>query len=471
MNCLANTKGEVAMVDESDVKGWVRFGLGDAISKEYVSMATFENAISKQCMGVQRTVLEELVQEVADKVALDCPTCKKPLSVVDRKRERTVQSVFGDIRFSRAYGYCAHCGEHHFPADNRLGLHTRATVSPRIQEIAALSALRAPATQATEDILRLTGIEVSASTLHREARRQGERALVLRNQDELMTQSAPGIGLLAAAAPVLPGNSTLVIEIDAWNIRERDNWGSSEDFRKEGRDTARWHWVYTGTVFRLDHRGTGSSSRPFITERGYVATRGGLESFRNQLYAEALRRGMSQAETVLVLADGAVWIWNLVNDRFPQAVQRLDLYHAQQHLWNLAAELHGKATPEARAWVAPYIAALKNEKDGILKTINGLKELGTQLESYSGKQQETLRKETAYLENNQHRMDYKTGADIGQPLGSGAIESTCSQYQRRFKMTGQFWSLEGDEAFLALSTLHRNGRWNKLFPASLALRN
>jgi hypothetical protein len=61
-------------------------------------------------------------------------------------------------------------------------------------------------------------------------------------------------------------------------------------------------------------------------------------------------------------------------------------------------------------------------------------------------------------------MDYKTGRELGQPVGSGAVESTCSQYQRRFKLTGQYWSLEGDEAFLALFNLHRNERWNQLFP-------
>jgi hypothetical protein len=55
-------------------------------------------------------------------------------------------------------------------------------------------------------------------------------------------------------------------------------------------------------------------------------------------------------------------------------------------------------------------------------------------------------------------MDYKTGKSLGQPVGSGAVESTCSQFQRRFKVPGQFWSLEGDEAFLALATLHRNER-------------
>jgi hypothetical protein len=61
-------------------------------------------------------------------------------------------------------------------------------------------------------------------------------------------------------------------------------------------------------------------------------------------------------------------------------------------------------------------------------------------------------------------MDYKAGKAAGQPVGSGAIESTCSQYQRRFKLTGQFWTLAGDEAFLALATLHRNDRWGRLFP-------
>jgi hypothetical protein len=61
-------------------------------------------------------------------------------------------------------------------------------------------------------------------------------------------------------------------------------------------------------------------------------------------------------------------------------------------------------------------------------------------------------------------MDYKNAKQLGQPVGSGAIESTCSQYQRRFKLAGQFWSIQGDEALLALETLHRNERWHLLFP-------
>ncbi|NLE66360.1 MAG: hypothetical protein GX608_02970 [Lentisphaerae bacterium] len=86
------------------------------------------------------------------------------------------------------------------------------------------------------------------------------------------------------------------------------------------------------------------------------------------------------------------------------------------------------------------------------------------LSSLTQNQKKAIASEITYFEGHKDRMDYKTGKALGQPVGSGAIESTCSQYQRRFKLTGQFWSLAGDEAFLALSTLHRNNRWKQLFP-------
>jgi hypothetical protein len=61
-------------------------------------------------------------------------------------------------------------------------------------------------------------------------------------------------------------------------------------------------------------------------------------------------------------------------------------------------------------------------------------------------------------------MDYAQGRRKQQPVGSGAVESTCRQYQVRFKRAGQFGSLAGDESLLALETLSRNGRWHELFP-------
>lgn len=428
------------------------------------SMGDMEKAVDKAALDMRRIALEQIVRQTVAPLPLECPTCHTSLNVVDYHRSRTVEASFGKIAFTRGYGFCVKCQDHFYPADVALGLQERARSSPRLQEICALTTLRAPAGQAEEDVYRLTGITLGASTLHREARRQGERALKVRKADETLTQSKDGIAELAARAPKLPTHTTLVIEIDAWNIRERDHWGQTQAFVKAGKDTERWHWVYTATVFRLDQRGTTESGRPVIAARGYVATRLGIDSLQRQVYAEAIQRGLLDAETVLVLADGAVWIWNVVQDRFPNAKQRVDLHHVQEHLWKLAHELYGQGKPEAAAWVRPYLQWLDKRQNGAFDVIHSLEQFHKNLKDFSRKEREAIARELAYFNEHKGRMDYKVGKAAGQPVGSGAIESTCSQYQRRFKLTGQFWSLAGDEAFLALATLHRNDRWSRLFP-------
>ncbi len=201
-----------------------------------------------------------------------------------------------------------------------------------------------------------------------------------------------------------------------------------------------------------------------MTERGYVATRGGITPFRQHLYAQALQRGLHQAETTLVLGDGAVWIWNLAKKQFKGAEQRVDLFHVKQHLWNLAAELCGKGTLEAEEWVRPCLSWLERRKTGALDVIESLEEPKRKLDEFDEKRQTAVTRELGYLTQHKDRMDYKAARALGQPCGSGAIESTCARFQRRFKLTGQFWSLEGDEAFPALATLNRDGRWRLLFP-------
>jgi hypothetical protein len=448
---------------EEDVVQWLYEGTRTLL-KDSSRMGDMEKALDEASREVRRKALERLTQEAANRQPFICAKCQAALNVVEHRRPRTVETSFGKIGFVRSYGLCLACQEQMFPADLTLGLHPRAPASPRVQEVCALTALRAPAGQAEEDVRRLTGIRIGASTLHGEARRQGERALTMRDADEQRTQKAIGIAELAARAQPPDVPFTLVIEIDAWNIRERDNWGKTQAILKAGKDLGRWHWVYTATVFRLDQRGTTESGRPVIAERGYVATRRGLDSFQRQLYAETLQRGLQSAQTILILADGAVWIWNLAEDRFRGAMQRVDLHHVQEHLWNLANELHGKGTQAAQSWVRPFLQCLERRKDGALDVINGLKQLHETLDSLSRRQRKAIRREISYFEDHKGRMDYKAGKKLGQPVGSGAIESTCSQYQRRFKLTGQFWSLAGDEAFLALATLHRNDRWNQLFP-------
>src|SRR5260370_32422996 len=86
-------------------------------------------------------------------------------------------------------------------------------------------------------------------------------------------------------------------------------------------------------------------------------TRGGTYALKQQLWAEAMRHGLGQAKEVLVIADAAVWIWNLVEDRFSQARQQLGPWHALQHLWAVAHPLH----PEDQAGATALIKPPKNK--------------------------------------------------------------------------------------------------------------
>ena len=191
-----------------------------------------------------------------------------------------------------------------------------------------------------------------------------------------------------------------------------------------------------------------------------MATREGIDGLREQLHAEALRRGLGQAAGVLVIADGAVWIWRLADDRFKDARQRLDFYHAVQHLAAVGRALFGEDKAKLKGWLRPLIHQLKNQS--ALHVVAQLEEILAALPA--GPTAETVQKEVNYLHEHKHRMDYRAGRRRGEPIGSGAIESTCRQTQCRFKRPGQYWSTEGDESLLCLETFWRNKRWHLLFP-------
>jgi hypothetical protein len=320
--------------------------------------------------------------------------------------------------------------------------------------MAALLASKMPVADASAVLEHLTGVKLSRATLDREAKRQGQRAQRLRAA--LDQQAAPPPGQLELTLEPYQ----MILQLDAWNIRERDAWGQSAALRRRGQEPERWHWVYTGTCFRLDHRGHTAGGRPVITQRGFVATRQGIDGLREQLHAEALRRGLGQAAGALVIADGAVWIWRLADDRWPQARQRLDFYHAVQHLAAVGRALFGEDKDQLKAWLKPLVRQLKNES--AIKVIRQLEQALARLPE--GPAALAVAREVDYFREHQARMDYRAARRAGEPIGSGPVEATCRQAQCRFKRPGQFWSQTGDESLLCLEIFWRNERWSLLFP-------
>jgi len=462
-NCCVQTvpPGSSYKAFGDPVKYWearLTAGLNRSIEASDHTLGHMEEEIAGKTRDLERTVAEEVAQKKADQCPPNCPVCGTKLRRVTHGHERTIETRFGPIKLKRSRGWCPHCKRWCFPADHALGIADPGSASPAVQEIAALMGSKMPISEASAVIKRLTGVGLSRATLDREAKRQGDRAERKRKKLDEQMQTAAGAREQGQGLSTAP--FTLVIEIDAWNIRERDDWGKSAKRRAQGKEPERWHWVYGATCFRLEDRIT-KADRAMILSRGTVMTRWGIEALKSQLWAEAMRHGLASAARVLVLADGAVWIWNLVTDRFEKAVQRLDLYHGKEHLWTVARVLFPEDKEAARAWVKPLLKDL--ECDRANNVIATLEEL---IKGMPASTREMVEKEINYFGSNLQRMKYKEGRKRGEPLGSGAIESTCRQYQCRFKRPGQFWSRTGDEALMCLETFWRNNRWHILFPHS-----
>jgi hypothetical protein len=421
---------------------------------EAENLGHLESQLAEEGRELLRQAAELGAQKKADATPPRCPHCQRALTRLADGHRRSFATRFGEITVRRRRGYCPRCRKWRVPADAALGLDDTAGYSPAVQEMTALLASKMPVGEASLVLERLTGVKVPRATLDREARRQGQRAQALRREGDAHPAAPPRQFEL----PLEPYQ--MILQIDAWNLRERDRWGETAACRRHGGEPERWHWVYTGTCFRLDHRAQTAGGRPVIVERGFAATREGIEALREQLHAEARRRGLGQAAGVLVIADGAVWIWRLADDRFPGARQRLDFYHAVQHLAAVGRALFGEDQPKLKAWLQPLARQLKN--DSAVKVVRQLDAVLATLPAGPGAA--AVQTEVNYFHEHQTRMDYRTARRRGEPLGSGAVEATCRQYQCRFKRPGQFWSRAGDEALLCLDTFWRNGRWHLLFP-------
>jgi hypothetical protein len=82
----------------------------------------------------------------------------------------------------------------------------------------------------------------------------------------------------------------------------------------------------------------------------YVSNMGPLEEFGPLLRQEAIRRGLGQAQKVVLLVDGAEGLEHMGRLNFKDAIQIVDFYHGAHHAGDVVAALLGsKEHPEYQA--------------------------------------------------------------------------------------------------------------------------
>ncbi|MDR0363084.1 MAG: hypothetical protein LBJ46_10445 [Planctomycetota bacterium] len=156
-----------------------------------------------------------------------------------------------------------------------------------------------------------------------------------------------------------------------------------------------------------------------------------------------------------MIADGPAWIWRVAGECYPEAEGELDFHHASEHLWTPARDPF-KDEESAHDWVGSLLKGVKRRGGSeLLPILEGLLEMAE--DEWPEEERQVLSRETAYFQKHSSHLYYPKAKRQGFPLGSGVMESACSQLQGRFKRPGQFWGESGEDNLLASELARRNG--------------
>jgi len=401
------------------------------------------------------SLTEALVQhrygrEQAQRTA-PCPQCGR-LVAARAGVSRTVETVVGSVELDRPYFYCVPCGQGFFPLDTALGLAAGRTQFD-LQQAAAKLAAEVPYETAQELFRELTGMALSTERMHEVSNAVAEGLGVL--------DVAPSREEIAAKiATVAEGRRwrpVVVLAIDGADVPTRPETarGQRAGRKKARAKRARWQGQWReakGFRFSLvdDDRIVHLLSWHQIQDDA-------------ELFA-ALRQlkeaGLIPEEQVrlCVVADGAHWIWNGVQQLFPAAEEILDYYHCVEHGHSLAAVQYGEQPERALEWVAATMARLFAGE--VVGVVWGLQRMQPTTPTAAAAIDTLI----SYLQNNHSRIHYRSRRRAGYPLGSGGIEAANKFICHvRLKRSGAWWYVANSNHMLALRCAKYNGTFEQVF--------
>lgn len=365
-------------------------------------------------------------------------------------RARQLDTVLGPVALRRAWYHCAGCRRGLAPRDVELGVE-RASLSPGLRRMVARVGSAGPFAQGRRDLAELAGLELTTKRVERSAEADGAlaAAAIEAEAEAVLTGDLVPLG---PADPV----DTLYVALDGTGVPTvpadtEGRRGRAPDGRARTRE-AKLGCLFTQTG--LDDRG-----RPVRdpASSSYLATLGTAERFGGLVYAEALRRGVARAGRVVVIGDGASWIWNLAAEHLPGAVEVVDLYHAREHLHALGALVAPALGTEGPAWLAERLAELdRGDVEALLAAARAL--------TLPGAPAGELDKGLGYFETNRERMRYGRFRALGLFVGSGAVEAGCRVIvAQRLKLSGMRWTVRGAAAIVSLRCEEASGRWDRVW--------
>lgn len=348
-----------------------------------------------------------------------------------RPRSADVLSVLGLLQVERPVYWCRACGRTFAPFDAQTGV-CPGSISAGLDELLALLGAREDSFEEAAAVLaKLTLVRVCPNLARTATERLG-RVLAAAEQQAVAAAWAG-----QPPPPVATPPARLYVSVDGLLVHTHAGW-------KELKLGA----VYTTVTAPSRKRPDKLLIRAH--DISYLGDITDPETLGRLLWTEAARRGVLGAGEVIAIGDGAHWIWNLITEHFPHAVQIVDWYHASEYIWAAAHAVYGEGTDLAKAWAKAQLDDLwEGEVEQVLAALQA-----------TGRTPEAVIDAVSYLTTHRDRMRYAEYRARGIQIGSGVIESGCKHVLgARLKQAGMIWKVDGAREVAKVRTWLKGRRW------------
>ena len=375
-----------------------------------------------------------------DAPSVACPHCRGQAKY-QRRREGTLRTMLGQVKYKRAYYLCGACGRGHYPVDDQYGLRPNA-MSAEVERLAALMGVQMPFAQASVIFSELTLTSLSDQSIDKASQSYGQT--VEKVETDLYQQA------VEADTEVKPRQGPLRLygSVDGGRVRTRAPKGQTQP----------WRELKIGAWFQARGEPPKTPDGEWTIQAHDITYYSDIlpsDQFGNLLWATGIERGAEQASELIFLGDGARWIWDLVDFHFPHAIQIVDWFHACEYLAPVA-----KAAFKNKTQQDDWIHTLRDQLwhgnlDEVITTCQDF------VQPHLKSEDDPAQRAVTYFTNNQHRMDYPTYRKHGYHIGSGTIESGVKQIaSQRMKVSGARWNLQSARLVAKARASFLSGQWD-----------
>jgi hypothetical protein len=337
------------------------------------------------------------------------------------------------------------------PVLDQLGINGRST--PALRLLVARAVCEANSVTSARDLLGGGGVDID----HKAALR-----LTYAVCDDALRARAQAMREVGSGAEVGPFvGRRVVAAVDGGRVNTRRRVAGRP--RKGGRKhfETEWREPKVLTIYVLGPNGRRDRDVPAVID----GTLGDADAVFDLLGYHLLRLGAAKAEELVLVGDGAPWIWNrsgalrerlgISSERFREVV---DYFHVVERLGDIAKSMGSWTEDMRQAWIRVQKVRLK---------AGAIEEIEDNVRRVAARSPE-MTSDPDYWTRNCERMRYESLRGQGVPIGSGAVESSVRRViNLRMKGASIVWTEEHAEGVLHLRAHAKSGRWAELETAVL----